>query len=552
MYLPKCESYDALISDFRWEIPARFNIGRAVADDWAEREPDRLALEHFSPDGNHARLTYGQLRDRSNQLANALVALGVKPGDRVALLLPQCFTTVIAHVAIYKIGAIALPLALLFGAEALDRRLRDSGAVVVITNGFGQSKLADIRSPLPDLAHVVMTEETTAGAIGLEAMMTGQPTTFDVIDSSRDDPALMIYTSGTTGPPKGALHAHRVLPGHVPGVQTAQEFMPQADDKFWTPSDWAWAGGLLNCLLPALMMGVPVVSSPAQKFDPDLAFRIMAETGVRNAFIPPTALRLMMSVDRPREKYDLKLRTIGSAGETLGRAAYEWSKRALGITVNEFYGQTECNIVLGSIAALGVTRSGAIGKVTAGHTVAIIDSDGNELPRGTAGQIAVKRPDPVMFLGYWNNPEATARKFVGDWMLTGDQGVMDSDSYVEFFGRDDDVITSSGYRIGPAEIEDCLIAHPAVRLAAAVGKPDSLRTEIVKAYVVLADGVLPTRALANEIRDWVKLRLSMHEYPREVEFIDALPMTTTGKVIRRLLRDRAVAETVAPARKRVV
>jgi len=553
MFLPQRESYDALISDFRWEIPERFNIGRAVADDWAERDPDRLALEHFRPDGRHARLTYGQLRDRSNQLANALVRLGVKPGDRVALLLPQSFDTVIAHVAIYKMGAIALPLALLFGADALDYRLRDSGAVAVITTSFGLSKLADIQAALPNLAHVIVSGVATAGAIALEALIAGEPSTFDVIDSSKDDPALMIYTSGTTGPPKGALHAHRVLPGHVPGVQMAQDFMPQPSDKFWTPSDWAWAGGLLNCLLPSLMMGVPVVSSPAQKFDPDLAFCIMAETGVRNAFIPPTALRLMMSVENPRETYDLKLRSIGSAGESLGRAAYEWAERALGITVNEFYGQTECNIVLGSMAAVGVTRPGAIGRVTAGHTVAIIDGDGKELPRGSAGQIAVKRPDPVMFLGYWNNPEATARKFVGDWMLTGDQGVMDEDGYVEFFGRDDDVITSSGYRIGPTEIEDCLIAHPAVRLAAAVGKPDTVRTEIVKAYVVLADGVLPTRALADEIRDWVKRRLSMHEYPREVEFIDALPMTTTGKVIRRLLRDRAANEATAPkGRKRAV
>ena len=550
MYLPKRESYEALIRDFRWEIPERFNIGRAVADDWAEREPDRLALQHYGPDGNHARLTYGQLRDRSNQLAHALVEIGVKPGDRVALLLPQCFETVIAHVAIYKTGAIALPLALLFGADALEYRLRDSGAVAVITNGFGHSKLAAIRAALPDLRHVIVAGEAIADTSSLEALMAGRPVTFEPVDSSKDDPALMIYTSGTTGPPKGALHAHRVLPGHVPGVQMAQEFMPAPGDKFWTPSDWAWAGGLLNCLLPSLMMGVPVVSSPAQKFDPDLAFRIMAETGVRNAFIPPTALRLMMQVEAPLEKYDLRLRTIGSAGESLGREAYEWARRVLGIIVNEFYGQTECNIVLGSMAALGVTRSGAIGKVTAGHRVAIIDAGGNELPRGTAGQIAVRRPDPVMFLGYWNNPEATEKKFVGDWMLTGDQGVMDRDGYVEFFGRDDDVITSSGYRIGPAEIEDCLIAHPAVRLAAAVGKPDPVRTEIVKAYVVLADNVLPSRVLAAEIRDWVKLRLSMHEYPREVEFIDALPMTTTGKVIRRLLRDRAAEETIGEERVR--
>jgi acetyl-CoA synthetase len=554
MYLPKRESYQALIDDFRWEIPEYFNIGRAVADIWAERDPHRLALEHFSPDGQHARLTYGELRDRSNRFANALVSMGVKRGDRVALLLPQCFATVVAHVAIYKIGAIALPLALLFGADALEYRLRDSGAIAVVTNRFGHSKLVEIAANLTGLAHVIVTGEAAAGATILEEIMADQPVSFNVVDSSSDDPALMIYTSGTTGPPKGALHAHRVLPGHVPGVQMAQDFMPQPGDKFWTPSDWAWAGGLLNCLLPALMMGVPVVSSPAQKFDPGLAFRIMAEMGVRNAFIPPTALRLMMQVEKPRETYDLKLRSIGSAGESLGREAYEWARRALGITINEFYGQTECNIVLGSMASVGITRAGAIGRVTAGHSVAIIDAEGRELRRGMAGQIAVRRPDPVIFLGYWNNPEATEKKFVGDWMLTGDQGMMDEDGYVEFFGRDDDVITSSGYRIGPAEIEDCLISHPAVRLAAAVGKPDPVRTEIVKAYIVLADGFAPSEALATEIRDWVKLRLSMHEYPREVEFIDALPMTTTGKVIRRLLRDRAAQETdvMAKPRKRAV
>jgi acetyl-CoA synthetase len=543
MLLPKCDNYDALIANFRWEIPEKFNIGRAVADDWAEREPDRLALQHFSLDGSHRDLTYGQLRDLSNQLANGLLALDIKPGERVAILLPQSFETVIAHVAIYKLGGIALPLALLFGADALEYRLRDSGAAAVITNEFGYTKLGPIRTALTGLRHVILTGGSAhTDTASFDALCDAHPALFEVADSSKDDPALMIYTSGTTGPPKGALHGHRVLAGHVPGVQMAQEFMPQPGDTFWTPSDWAWAGGLLNCLLPGLMLGVPAVCSPAQKFDPDLAYRIMAEMGVTNAFIPPTALRLMTAIDRPLDKYALKLRAIGSAGESLPRETYEWARRTLGITVNEFYGQTECNIVLGSMASLGVSRGGAIGRVTAGHTVAIIDDKGRELPRGTAGQIAVKRPDPVMFLEYWNNPEATAKKFIGDWMLTGDQGVMDRDGYVEFFGRDDDVITSSGYRIGPSEIEDCLLSHPAVQLAAAIGKPDQVRTEIVKAYVVLKPGLKPSAKLAGEISDWVKQRLSMHEYPREVEFIDALPLTTTGKVIRRLLREKAIAD----------
>ena len=399
-----------------------------------------------------------------------------------------------------------------------------------------------IRDRLPILKHVVSIDGKNKDALAFSELVDAHPSVFEVAKTGPDDPALMIFTSGTTGPPKGALHGHRVLPGHIPGMQFAHEGFPKEGDKVWTPSDWAWAGGLLNALLPSLLLGVPVVSSPAQKFDADMAYRIMAEMKVRNAFIPPTALRLMRSVADPRSKYDLVLRTIGSAGEALGRETYEWARRTLGITVNEFYGQTECNFVLSSSAAYGVTRAGAIGRTVPGHRVAIVDEAGEELPVGEPGQIAIASPDPVMFLGYWNDAAATERKFVKGWLLTGDIGRQDADGYITFEGRDDDVITSSGYRIGPAEIEDCLIGHPAVQLAAAIGKPDAVRTEIVKAYIVLSSGHSPSEALATDIREWVKMRLSMHEYPREVEFIDSLPLTTTGKVIRRLLRERAAAE----------
>jgi len=302
------------------------------------------------------------------------------------------------------------------------------------------------------------------------------------------------------------------------------------------------AGGLLNVLLPALMLGIPVVSSPAQKFDPDMAFRIIAEMDVRNAFIPPTALRLMKSVAEPRSRYDLRLRTITSAGEALGRETYEWARNVLGVTVNELYGQTECNFVLGSCAALGITKAGAIGRSVPGHVVAVLDERGLEVADGVEGEIAVRAPDPVMFLGYWDDPAATEAKVRNGWLLTGDIGRRDAEGFVEFVGRDDDVITSAGYRIGPAEIEDCLSGHPAVRLAAVIGKPDPLRTEIVKAYVVLREGHERSERLAAELRDWVKHRLSMHEYPREVDFVDDLPLTTSGKVIRRMLRLRAAAE----------
>ncbi len=539
MLLPSRETYEELVEDFVWDIPADFNIGRAVSDEWAARAPDRVCLEHFSPDGQHLCLTYAQLTDRSSRLAAALKALGVARGSRVAILLPQGFETVISHVAAYKIGAVALPLALLFGADAIEYRLNDSGAETVITNRFGLSKIRDARAGLPALRHIILVGETEDGVFGFDSLIETHDPIAEQAATGPDDPALMIYTSGTTGPPKGALHGHRVLAGHMPGIQFAHPGLGQPGDKMWTPADWAWAGGLLNCLLPALLLGVPVVSSPGQKFDPETAFRIMADMSVRNAFIPPTALRLLRPVENPLARYELKLRTIGSAGESLGRETYEWARTTLGITVNEFYGQTECNFVLSASERYGVTKSGSMGKPVPGHRVAIIDENGEVLPPGVAGQVAVARPDPVMFLGYWNNEAATEKKFIGDWMTTGDQGVMDEEGYFEFFGRDDDVITSSGYRIGPGEIEDCLLGHPAVRLAAAVGKPDPVRTEIVKAFVVLKDGVEPTSALTAQIRDWVKHRLSMHEYPREIEFVDSLPMTTTGKIIRRELRARA-------------
>jgi acetyl-CoA synthetase len=349
----------------------------------------------------------------------------------------------------------------------------------------------------------------------------------------------MIYTSGTTGPAKGALHGHRVVLGHLPGVEFPHEFFPQPGDRFWTPADWAWAGGLLNSLLPCLHFGVPIIARSFEKFDPEAAFALMANLQVRNTFIPPTALRMLRAVDNPRGRFDLDLRTLASGGESLGAETYAWGREQLGVTINEFYGQTECNLVLGSCASIGISRPGAIGRAIPGHNVAVIRDDGTPCERDELGQIAVKRPDPVMFIQYWNKPEATRDKFIGDWMTTGDQGMVDADGYIRFVGRDDDVITSSGYRIGPGEIEDCLLRHPAVAIAAAIGKPDPVRTEIVKVFIVLKAGHAPSDALAADIQHFVRTRLAAHEYPREVAFVDSLPLTTTGKVIRRELRERA-------------
>jgi acetyl-CoA synthetase len=536
--LPRVKDYDALRCQFQWRVPSRYNIGVDVCDRWAEREPDRLAILHARPDGRDVPITYGWLRETSNRLANALRAHGIGRGDRVSILLPQSPEVAAIHIAIYKLGAVALPLAVLFGVDALSYRLQNSGAAALITNAWGVERIAEIRNDLPPLKLVLSLEGPGDGALGFADELSLASSDFTPIDTSPDDPAMMVYTSGTTGQPKGALHGHRVLIGHFPGVETHHDFLPQPGDRIWTPADWAWAGGLLNVLLPGLHYGVPVVARRFEKFDPEEAFALMARAQIRNAFIPPTALRMLPAAPNPKGRHAINMRSIGSGGESLGAETYEWGKSAFGLVINEFYGQTECNIVLAACNAIGVSKAGAIGKPVAGHTVGIIDSNGNELKAGETGQIAVKRPDPVMFLEYWGKPEETRDKFIGDWMTTGDQGVMDDEGYVSFVGRDDDVITSAGFRIGPGEIEDCLIRHPAVALAAAVGKPDALRTEIVKAFIVLKKGFAASDELASDIQGFVKTRLSAHEYPREVAFIDDMPMTTTGKVIRRLLRER--------------
>ena len=531
--------YDRIYAGFRWNLPERYNIGVDVCDRWAALDPSRIALFDVKADGSVTPVDFRHLRALSNRFAHLLARHGIARGERVAILLPQSVEVAAAHIGIYKAGAVALPLAVLFGADALSYRLQNAGASVLVTDAAGLAKIAPLRPLLPDLRVVISIDGPDGDALGWTEALARESDDFTPADTTPDDPALMIYTSGTTGQPKGALHGHRVLLGHLPGIQLPHEFMPQPGDLMWTPADWAWAGGLLNGLLPSLHFGVPVVARKFEKFDPDEAFRLMQDLAIRNIFVPPTALRMLRAVNNPRGRFDLALRTIASAGEALGAETLHWGREALGLTINEAYGQTECNLVIASSASIGVVRPGFIGKPVPGHRVAVIRPDGTECAPEEEGQIAVMRPDPVMFLGYWNNDEGTRAKFVGDWMTTGDQAMRDEDGYIRFVGRDDDDNTSSGYRIGPVEIEDCLMKHEAVALSAVVGKPDPLRTEIVKAFLVLKKGYAPSDALAADISAFVRERLSAHEYPREIAFVDSLPLTTTGKIIRRELRAQA-------------
>ncbi len=511
---------------FEWNIPERYNMGVDVCDRIAARTPDAPAII----DGDIVT-SFAALKALSNQIANLLSSVAQR-GDRIAVLLPQCPETAAAHIAILKMGGIALPLFTQFGPEALLHRLRDSGTRALITNAHSASVIADLRAELPALTSVFSIDHADDNATDLHEAAQANSDQFDPVDTAADDPALLIYTSGTTGNPKGALHAHRVLLGHLPGVEMSHNYFPQTGDCIWTPADWAWIGGLLDVLMPGLHHGVPVVAHRFEKFDGRAAFELMRRHKVRNAFLPPTALKLMRQVDDPPK---VTLRSVASGGETLGAELISWGETAFGTTINEFYGQTECNMIVSSCSALAPAEPGVMGFAVPGHDVRVL-AEGN-----AEGPIAVRAPDPVMFLGYWNNPDATSEKFVthdgAQWLLTGDTGVRTESGRIRFVGRDDDIISSGGYRIGPAEIEDCLLTHPAVQIAGVVGKPDPVRGEIVVAFVELAKGFAPSTALADEIASHVKTRLAAYEYPREVHFLDAIPTTTTGKIIRRDLRE---------------
>ncbi|MDH3668268.1 MAG: acyl-CoA synthetase [Paracoccaceae bacterium] len=539
--LTRAETWEALRATHQWRMPAHYNMAHDMCEKWAGAEPDRVALIYLRSDGAVRDYSFAQLSRASSRFANALAAEGVARGDRVAVLLPQVPETILTHLAAYKLGAVVLPLFTLFGEEGLEYRLSDSGAKALVTDEANLAKIAAIRDRLPALETIYSIDRPGEGAWGFWQELGKAKDEIAIAETGTEDPAFICYTSGTTGPPKGTLHGHRVLLGHLPGVQVVHEFFPQPGDRMWTPADWAWMGGLCNVAMPALRFGVPLVAHRMEKFDPERAFELMARMEVRNTFLPPTALKLMRGVGRP-ERFGLNLRSVGSGGESLGSEVLEWGLGALGLTINEFYGQTECNLVLGNCASIMEVRPGSMGKPFPGSEVTILDSAGNEAAPGETGEIAVKRGDAAMFLEYWNAPGKTAEKFSGDWMRTGDEGAMDADGYFWFASRTDDVITSSGYRIGPSEIENCLTGHPAVAMAACIGLPDPVRTEIIKAFVTLAPGAEVGEALEAELIAHVRTRLSPHVAPRSVAFIETMPVTATGKIMRRELRSRELDE----------
>ena len=514
-------TYESLRERFRWSVPERFNLGTACCD---AHPPDRPALISEERAGLVRRMSFGELSDRSDRLAAGLAGLGIGRGDRVGIVVPQSLATGLAHLALWKLGAVSLPLASLFGPDALRYRLEDSRARLVITTQANLSKVEEATAEL-DCGIVIVGD-------GFETLMDGEPITAPAATRA-DDPAFLIYTSGTTGPPKGALHAHRALFGHLPGFELYYEFAPQPGDVIWTPADWAWIGGLMDVLVPAWYHGIPVVTADLD-FDPGGAVELMARHRVTLAFLPPTALKMMRAAGVSRS--DLFLRAVFTGGEPLGEEVLAWARDNLGVGINEGYGQTEANLVVGNCGSVWPVRPGSMGRPLPGHDVEVQDGDGRRLV-GEVGEICVRSPDPVMMLGYWNRPEATAEKHRNGWLLTGDIGIEDEDGYLWFRSRTDDVISSMGYRIGPGEIEESLMGHVAVAMCAVVGVPDEIRGQVPAAFVVLRDGNEPTEELASALRDHVRTRLAAHEVPRQITFVDELPRTTTGKIMRRALRE---------------
>jgi acetyl-CoA synthetase len=528
----------------RWQVPAMCNVAESACRRWAT-DRARLALYWEDESGATAAHTYWDLLQAANRLSNALAALGVARGDRVAIVLPQRPETVVAYLACFQMGAVAVPLSFLFGPDALEYRLADSEARVALVDADTLPGLWAVRGRLPALAHVIgVAGARETGVRPWEALLAAASRHFDCVATGPRDPAVLIYTSGTTGPPKGALMPHSVLIGNLPGFEYSHDGFPQPGDLFWSPADWAWTGGLWDALMPTLHHGQAILGYRG-RFDPERAYGLLEKYAVRNTFLFPTALKMMRkAVPHPRGRYELGLRSMMSAGEPVGPALVEWCREELGVTVNEMFGQTEINYIVGNSHGVWPVKPGSMGKPYPGHRIAVIDEEGREVPAGTVGDVSVNRigtdgsPDPVFFLEYWRKPEATAAKYTGDWCRTGDQAYADEDGYLWYQGRGDDMFKSAGYRVGPAEIENCLIRHQAVANAAVVPSPDETRGAVVKAFVQLAPGVAPSPAHEESIRAHVKASLAPWQQPRHIEFVDAFPMTTTGKVQRRLLRER--------------
>ena len=534
---------------YRIPIPERANIAAdTVAKHAAGPRSGHPALIFEAEDGTLRRWTFAELDCAASAFARGLSRLGVRKGDPVGVHTGQRPETAIAHLAIYKLGAIVVTLSQLYGPETLRHILGDCALRAIVTEPAAVDGWLALGTELGVPVRLVTTERHPAAAADFAGLLDAGSEGFELAATQAADPALLMYTSGSTGKPKGLLHGHRILHAYLPTVSLFYNLeMQDRDCVFWTPADWAWVGGLLDLVLPAWFHGQTVVASQ-HRFDQDWAVDFMARHRVTHVFMTPTGLKRLAETGDPRSRHALALRVICTGGESLPSEIVRWCEDKLGAVCNEFYGLTEFNHLVGNCKRLYPIRAGSMGRTYPGHATALVDESGNPVPVGEVGEIVSTTDDPTLFLGYWGDPGVPERLRLGANLLrTGDLARQDADGYFWYQGRNDDLIKSAGYRIGPAEVEDALVTHPYVAEAAVIGSPDAARGAIVKAYVRLRHGVAPSAELVRNLQDYVKTNLAAYKYPREIEFVDEFPLTSSGKIRRAELRRRNLEAVAAHA-----
>lgn len=545
-YEQEWDSYEELLDSFEWDVPEKFNMAAYICDRWATATDERVALYTEDSDSNRETYTFTRLQREADAVANYLREQGIERGDRVGINMRQRAETVIAHVAVWKLGAVSVPLSTLFGTDAIEYRLNDATAVACFVDSANVDTLRSVTDDVEALRNVITVGDVTPkeDEAVFQNITDTYPSGFTTAETDAEDDCIIIYTSGTTGEPKGVLHAHRVLLGNLPLFITGFCDLELNDtDVFWTPSEWAWVATLFDIVFPSLFYRRPVVAYTAdENFDPETAMDLIERYDVTNYFAPPTALRMMEQLEAPKRWDVSSIRCIPSGGESLGQSIVEWAHDVFeGASVHEGYGQTEANMIAGDCTRLLESREGKIGPPAPGHDIEIVDPQTAEptVEPTEIGEIAVRYDgNPVCFKEYWNKPQKTKNKVQNGWLLTEDLGSMDEDGYIEFHSRKDTVIISSGYKIGPVEIEEALATHDAVADAGVIGVPDDERGEIPKAFIVLTQEYEPNEDLKSRLRRDVRDRLAEYEYPRRIEFIDELPKTSSGKVRRTSLEER--------------
>jgi acetyl-CoA synthetase len=528
------DSYEEIYDAFEWDLPETYNIAAEVIE--SHVGTGRTALRFEWQDGSSESYTFEEIHEQAGRLATWFRARGVTSGDRIGVALSQHPVTLIAHVATYKLGAAVVPMSVLFGSESVAHRLETADVTALVTNGTFVERLGD---ELDRIGTLVTVNESPHGT-GYDAIQRETAHVMNAVETSPDDVSLILFTSGTTGDPKGVAHGHGVLAGILPGFELMNEF-PDEEAVVYTPADWAWVAGSLDTAFPAWWGGSTVVGYESRGFDPKAVFEVLESHGVTHTFLTPTMLQLLSEeVPEPKANYEIALETIVTGGEPTSDAVFEWVSEAFSdVALNEHYGQTEADILLvNARSVMNDSKKGALGRPTPGHEVAVIDEEGTVLPDGEEGRIAVRTPDPVVTLGYWNAPAETDAAYIGEWWDTGDMGYRDADGVFWFVGREDELIISSGYRISPAQIERKLEEHSAVRSAVVFGVPDETRGEIVAAAIRVRDGSNDTAALRSELKELVRNDLAKYKYPRAFLFVDELPRTSTDKVDKQALIER--------------